>query len=414
MTSRLTVVLSTPEEHQRRVNEVPEIHVDPNMDPNYESLEEEADIDREDADYFIRSRKIKGKELLSPHKGGSISNYHAAKDSSASWLSNRNTQVVDTEDKIEAVVSPGDRKNEAPWSDGNVGWNSLGTPKEHAHLTKLEANVWNSKALSNEVPLASNISGGEKVWHYQDPSGRIQGPFSMMQLHKWSSTGYFPQCLRIWLTSQKQEDSVLLTDVLPKILKDSQQEPQLACYSQHANLAGATAHTRQERNVGWRGNKNPGLVELKQNDSHYIGNQSDVIISAGGCSVSDAVRYAPQAANYSGPNRELMTRHEGRIGSHPRVWNTSKDMNSWYGQPTSYNSPSPISSFSGNPYNLPDHHVVPNQAGNAERWNRNQNHGSSWSSIRSRPVGPSGQSYEERHSTRSFSSQQSNQNFAQY
>ncbi|CAL9782620.1 unnamed protein product [Musa acuminata subsp. burmannicoides] len=407
-------VLSTPEERQRRVNEVPEIHVDPNMDPNYESLEEEADTDRKDANYFIRSRKIKGKELLSPHKGGSISNYHAAKDLSTSWLSNRNTQVVGTEDKIEAVVSPGDRKNEASWSDGNVGWISLETPKEHAHSTKLEASVWNSKQLANEVPLASNIGEGDKVWHYQDPSGRIQGPFSMMQLHKWSSTGYFPHCLRIWLTSQKQEDSVLLTDVLPKILKDSQQEPQLTCYSQPANLAGETAHTRHEWNIGWRGSENPALVGSKQNDRHYIGNQSDIIISAAGCSVSDAVRYASQSANYGGPNRELMTHHEGRIGLYPRVWNTSIDMNSWYGQPTSYNSPSPISSFSGNQYNLPDHQVVPNQAGNAERWNRNEDHGSSWSSIRSRPVGPRDQSYEERHSTRSFSSQKSNQNFAQY
>ncbi|URD77446.1 Plus3 [Musa troglodytarum] len=411
---RIKDVLSTPEERQRRVNEVPEIHVDPNMDPNYESLEEEADTDREDANYFIRSRKIKGKELLSPHKGGSKSNYHAAKDSSTSWLSNRNTQEVGTEDKIEAVVSPGDRKNEASWSDGNVGWVSLETPKEHVHSTKLESSVWNSKQFSNEVPLASNISEDDKVWHYQDPSGRIQGPFSMMQLQKWSSTGYFPQCLRIWLTSQKQENSVLLTDVLLKILKDSQQEPQLTCYSQPANLAGATAHTRHEWNIGWRGNENPALVGLKQNDDHYIGNQSDIIISATGFSVSDAVRYAPQSANYGGPNRELMTHHEGRIGSYPRVWNTSKDMNSWHGQPTSYNSPSPSSSFSRNPCNIPDHQVVANQAGNAERWNRNQDHGSSWSSIRSRPVGPSGQSYEERHSTRSFSSQQSNQNFAQY
>ena len=183
-------------------------------------------------------------------------------------MSNRNTQVLGTEDKIEAVVSPGDRKNEASWSDGNVGWISLETPKEHAHSTKLEASVWNSKQLANEVPLASNIGEGDKVWHYQDPSGRIQGPFSMMQLHKWSSTGYFPHCLRIWLTSQKQEDSVLLTDVLPKILKDSQQEPQLTCYSQPANLAGATAHTRHEWNIGWRGNENPALVGSKQNDRH--------------------------------------------------------------------------------------------------------------------------------------------------
>jgi len=37
-------LLSTPEEHIRRLNEVPEIHVDPNMDPDYDSTEDEDDL----------------------------------------------------------------------------------------------------------------------------------------------------------------------------------------------------------------------------------------------------------------------------------------------------------------------------------------------------------------------------------
>lgn len=33
-------LLNTPEERERRINEVPEVHVDPHMAPDYESAEE--------------------------------------------------------------------------------------------------------------------------------------------------------------------------------------------------------------------------------------------------------------------------------------------------------------------------------------------------------------------------------------
>lgn len=53
----------------------------------------------------------------------------------------------------------------------------------------------------------------EKLWHYRDPNGRIQGPFSMMQLRKWSTTGLFPPDMRIW-TNHELFDSLLLSDAL--------------------------------------------------------------------------------------------------------------------------------------------------------------------------------------------------------
>ncbi|KAJ7953085.1 Zinc finger CCCH domain-containing protein 44 [Quillaja saponaria] len=54
----------------------------------------------------------------------------------------------------------------------------------------------------------------EKVWHYQDPTEKIQGPFAMWQLRKWSTSGHFPPDLRIWPVNEKRDDSVLLTDAL--------------------------------------------------------------------------------------------------------------------------------------------------------------------------------------------------------
>lgn len=38
-------LLNTPEERSRRLQEIPEVHTDPNMDPSYESEEEEAEAD---------------------------------------------------------------------------------------------------------------------------------------------------------------------------------------------------------------------------------------------------------------------------------------------------------------------------------------------------------------------------------
>ncbi|XP_058777787.1 zinc finger CCCH domain-containing protein 44-like [Vicia villosa] len=52
----------------------------------------------------------------------------------------------------------------------------------------------------------------QALWHYQDPTGKVHGPFSMSMLRKWKGTGYLPPNLRIW--NEKQEKSILLTDAL--------------------------------------------------------------------------------------------------------------------------------------------------------------------------------------------------------
>lgn len=38
-------LLKTPEEHQRRLRKIPDVHLDPNMDPDYESEEEAEQLD---------------------------------------------------------------------------------------------------------------------------------------------------------------------------------------------------------------------------------------------------------------------------------------------------------------------------------------------------------------------------------
>lgn len=72
------------------------------------------------------------------------------------------------------------------------------------------------------VEPSVKINESEKMWHYQDPSGKVQGPFSMVQLRKWNNTGYFPANLKIWRTTEKQENSIFIADALAgKIPKET-------------------------------------------------------------------------------------------------------------------------------------------------------------------------------------------------
>ena len=52
------------------------------------------------------------------------------------------------------------------------------------------------------------------TWHYLDPQGRVQGPFSLRSLKRWRDAKYFNDTFRVWRTDQRPHDSVLLTDIL--------------------------------------------------------------------------------------------------------------------------------------------------------------------------------------------------------
>lgn len=78
--------------------------------------------------------------------------------------------------------------------------------------------IYTASAASRDSTMvaqsATTINETEKMWHYKDPSGKVQGPFSMVQLRKWNNTGYFPADLRIWRATEKQDNSIPLTDAL--------------------------------------------------------------------------------------------------------------------------------------------------------------------------------------------------------
>jgi hypothetical protein len=104
--------------------------------------------------------------------------------------------------------------------------------------------MYEAGSLSSSGVTMSNDTEPEKVWHYKDPSGNVQGPFTLLQLSKWTS--YFPRDLRVWLTFESEERSLLLTEVLSKQQKDFTQAASHT--SSKATLVG-TGHTRNNPSV---------------------------------------------------------------------------------------------------------------------------------------------------------------------
>ncbi|GLT86153.1 hypothetical protein SLE2022_043120 [Rubroshorea leprosula] len=266
-------LLKTPEERQRRLEEIPEIHADPNMDPSYESEEDEDETDNRRNDSYMRPRgnsfSRRGREAVSPQKGGF--------GSSDSWSGTRNypstnrelsrnlsSKGISSKDDSVGAVEMG---NENLWVLGQDREtkqpNSWDKPKTPLNLETGARNTHSivmpepsSKILPEVSPAtpgattAGQINETEKMWHYQDPSGKVQGPFSMVQLRKWNKNGYFPVDLKIWRKTEMQDDSILLTDALAgKFQKDTTLVTDIFSKAQMASYSGNLLHAPLQQGI---------------------------------------------------------------------------------------------------------------------------------------------------------------------
>lgn len=367
-------LLNTPEERLRRLQELPEVHADPNMDPSYISDEEE-DVDDTKQDDYFRSRDSgfikKGREQSYSGKGSSASNdgwNGQRKVSTNSWDSTRNMQTKGGgKDRDGANVSA-ERTTDSSWNQGRDvhPTNIWETPKSQA-VNSLETGAWNSQPVTrtglspNVVPeLASDPSAGvsvlsnicetDKIWHYQDPAGKIQGPFNMTQLRKWSKTGYFPADLRIWRATEKREDSTLLTDAL---IGKFQKEP-LQWEAQNSS-------SQYRTNTLTR-------VDNQQSDESGKSNWN----SAGPMNGNADGWGARSASSFVAPT-ELVDHKE--IYS-PQLRDPSIS-NAWSG-PTQNHSPKPSTPFSGQSHRMPFYHARESQGEGNSRWDSTQSRGNTW------------------------------------
>lgn len=204
------------------------------------------------ADVFARSRSSgfsrRGRAPISPGSDfSSKDSWNVGKTSGKNWELEANFSSKSSLNSVEDVIQSDEMTKENVWNQGieretpeldafdkfntfsktdKVGWTNQSVARSESNSGIMMSSsastsakevlsatgLVNSSAKETETTVKANET--QKMWHYQDPSGKVQGPFSMVQLRKWSNTGYFPANLKIWKTSEKQDESILLTDAL--------------------------------------------------------------------------------------------------------------------------------------------------------------------------------------------------------
>ncbi|KAL8231059.1 hypothetical protein R6Q57_000837 [Mikania cordata] len=189
-------LLKTPEERERRLREIPEVHSDPKMNPDYETDDTEEYFNKEHEHSKLKYSGISRKNTSSKEKG---------KDFSNNVTPTKATGRINMKKDVHGPSNSGQSLSQAD--------HNMSTITNRSHNSASETST---SSCSMKITPVSNDSELEKMWHYRDPSGKIQGPFCMVQLQKWSTTGYFPQDMRIW--TNQEDESLLLNDVLKQQL----------------------------------------------------------------------------------------------------------------------------------------------------------------------------------------------------
>ncbi|OWM88892.1 hypothetical protein CDL15_Pgr020846 [Punica granatum] len=192
------------------------------------------------------------------------------------------------------------------------GINSWNTAKNHADAISSvtrealsgAASEISPSPLSTGTEQSVNDDETYKMWHYQDSNGKIQGPFTMVQMRKWRTVGQFPHDQRIWRNDEKQEDSILLTDALDgNFLKDapslhSREEERLASDDRDSNLDGVSSISVNTGNNSMRSELGSPFL------SHTVKSERE--------SIKKACRYFPR--QFVGPSKTVLGPISGSQG----------------------------------------------------------------------------------------------------
>ncbi|CAH8361922.1 unnamed protein product [Eruca vesicaria subsp. sativa] len=282
-------LLKSPEERQRRLEEIPEIHADPKMDPDCES-EDEDEKEEKEKEKNLRRRSSsfnrRGRDPISPRKGGfssneswtgtsNFTNTSASRELSRSYSGRGSTGRGDylgsSDDKVSDNLWSSGREREKDVQQylGSEKPRSVSLPEPPPRSSRAVAPPELSPRLAPEIstapppvvpPPAPKSNDSEKIWHYKDPSGKVQGPFSMAQLRKWNNTGYFPAKLEIWKANESSLDSVLLTDALAGLF---QKQAPLVDNSYTKAYSGQSSHS--EPNLGFSARTAPTVLDIPKN-----------------------------------------------------------------------------------------------------------------------------------------------------
>ncbi|XP_076926735.1 zinc finger CCCH domain-containing protein 19-like [Bidens hawaiensis] len=204
-------VLKTPEERARRLQDIPVIHGDPTMDPSCESEDDTKEDDKKQDTHNspLDSRYSKRRDYPSRDSWRGMGS-STPRNPGKSYELGRSLSSNDFSKRLEdAAISPRvGSHNDNIWGQGRDN-----------RVVQTPPSVLKKPSPANETekivgPTKDDVSETEKIWHYKDPTGKIQGPFSLAQLRKWNNNKFFPPELKIWRTTKKEKDGILLTDAL--------------------------------------------------------------------------------------------------------------------------------------------------------------------------------------------------------
>ncbi|GLJ44306.1 hypothetical protein SUGI_0927280 [Cryptomeria japonica] len=311
-------LLSSPDERARKLQEIPEVIADPNVDPDYDSDDKEDmpkgsnqgmdshqwdnskggwdGVQQISGNTWENRKSSTSSRGRSGWKRGNIitqnhgwshdhldnneqntnsANWNRGKEKSgdeqSSGWDSKKSCVRDDGSKIEKCSS---EKNIAGsnWCGSYAGVGSLHSSsewqqeKDQTHKSTLRVD------LSTKPPIMEEVSETGKVWHYKDPTGTIQGPFSMLQLRKWNMKGFFPIDLRIWRTHEMQEGSILLTDAIAGNFQKKSNNLEANRHSDQTFAPNRAVMINENPGTGWTGN---GASTWTGSEQNYISNMSN-------------------------------------------------------------------------------------------------------------------------------------------
>ncbi|KAL0344311.1 UNVERIFIED_CONTAM: Zinc finger CCCH domain-containing protein 44 [Sesamum angustifolium] len=272
---RINDLLKSPEERQRRLSEVPEVHADPKMSPDYESEEDARSCENSTKGFSVICNYYAA-EYVRPSYSGFPRNRRKPISPNKKGKEERYIQMHSR--LIEKTDASGPNSSDKHMNQSNSSNLAIGGRKDQAmQRSGLETATATATACVGNSPLSNNIET-EKLWHYRDPNGKIQGPFSMMQLRKWSTTGLFPPDMRIW-TNHEQYDSVLLIDALDGLFhRTSELSHKPSSGSQEHGASAGTSRTEKDskqteaawsNNASFLSDNNTGLLRADESGSSW-------------------------------------------------------------------------------------------------------------------------------------------------
>ncbi|CAM6016894.1 unnamed protein product [Sphagnum balticum] len=196
--------LNNPTIRAAKLQARPEVSADPHMRPGYESDEKPYwNGERGEGRSWTKDQR----DYLQEPQSDADDWRAAGRSRSDHWSGDRTGSRFAKDEFQTPVFDQTKSYQGGGLQRERVGPASTLPPLSNIGVTFPEARVLNPAA-------SADIIENEKVWHYKDPTGTIQGPFSMEQLRKWNTTGLFPIDLRIARTGQTMDDSILLTNAL--------------------------------------------------------------------------------------------------------------------------------------------------------------------------------------------------------